>query len=129
MPIYYFVAKPLWQKTFGVVLMILWIPKFSYTYVLIYLSIPLIQFLNDCQNSGGSVVNICIGICFMITQIPLALPSLYRLDIANARLPLTYPTLIINLTLVVLTVFVGVDTLFHISMRQNNRSQKEHTYE
>ncbi len=102
-----------WQRSLGIILMIIWIPDFSYTYVLIFLFIPLIQFLNELQGTEISIKNLLIGFCFLLIQIPLALPTLAQYDIFNAKFPLTYPTLIINFAIVCLAIITYIDTLVY----------------
>lgn len=122
-----FLSSRQWQQSLGIVLMIIWIPEFSYTYTLIFLIIPIVQFLNDYNNFNSHIPNWIITLLFIITQVPLALPSLAQWDILDAKFPLTYPTLIINLAICGIALLTWTDILLCIIHKHFTSHHKEHT--
>ena len=103
-----FCCRHEWQRSFGVVLLIMWVPKLSYTYMLLFFSIPLIQFLNENGEKRLSCLDIGVLMSFMVIQVPLALPSLGKYDIENAKFPLSWSTLLGNLAILFIAVAVIV---------------------
>ena len=107
----YFTAQETWKKMFAISLVCIWIPTFSYTYMLILLIVPFLFFCNEIKTG------ICIAIyriLYLIILIPIALPSLERLDFPEAQYPLSWSTVIINMSIIFFVITLIVDNILQI---------------
>lgn len=113
-----------WKKWFSLVMLCLWIPTFSYTYTLLFLLLPLLSLLRETNSDLNSDItgskktrrwNIFYLLCFILIMIPYALPET-SIDIPDAKFPLSYGTLIINLVLTVMSATIGIISLRRIAL-------------
>lgn len=103
----YVLAQQEWKKFLAVILLMICLPEFSYTYTLIFMIIPFLLLLKQRE---GKWQMICL-ICFIFILIPYALPVLESMDVEGARLPLNVSTIIINFSIIILAVVALVDSL------------------
>lgn len=103
----YVLAQQEWKKFLAVILLMIWLPEFSYTYTLIFMIIPFLLLLK--QREGKKQI-ICL-ICFMLILIPYSLPVLESMDVDGAWLPLNVSTIIINVSIITLAAMALVDSL------------------
>lgn len=113
-----FVSKELWKKTYALILIMVWTPEFSYTYSLIFLIIPFIMLLN--QKKKNIIENICLYLLCM-NLIPYSIPGLNSIDVINAKLPLTTPTLIINVVIFLIFIMIFIDDLKILLMKYKTK--------
>lgn len=107
-------SKETWEKVFFLVMIMIWMPEFSYTYSLIFLIIPFVLLFNKVsKNRMDKLILINMG----ATLIPYALPELKEIDVQNAKLPLTMPTVIINIFLILIFVFLVIDKFKNIKVK------------
>lgn len=104
----YMVSQEEWKKFLAVILLMIWIPEFSYTYTLIFMIIPFILLLEQ-KKEGWQII--CL-ICFMVILIPYSLPSLESMDVDGARLPLNVSTIIMNISIIVLAITALIDSFW-----------------
>lgn len=97
-----------WKKLFALALTCIWIPDFSYTYTLILFIPALIAYFNS-QKYYKDITSVIYRMLFLIIFMPIALPSMSRLDYEGAKFPLSYSTLIINIAIVLMVVCLLFD--------------------
>lgn len=111
----YITNKALWKKVFALVMFIIWIPSFSYTYTLLFLILPLLLFLNEKSEK----TDIFFAICFALTLSPWCLPKLSRINFLNGdefKFYLTGGMLAVNLLLLCMLLilfFSGIVALMN----------------
>lgn len=74
--------------------------------MLIIFMIPFICYLKE-ENNINTVLSYLYGILFIIILIPIALPNLDSWDII---MPLSFPTVVVNLAIVSLSVLILVES-------------------
>ena len=111
----FFKTKKYWQKVFVLSMMCIWIPGYSFTYVLLFLIIPFIAFLRE-MSSNKTLANY-YSISFIMIFVPLALPSIESYSDTN-RFPLTWSTLIVNCVILGMAITILIDTIY--GMRYKN---------
>lgn len=93
-------SKEDWKKMFSISLFFLWFPEFSYTYTLIFLIPSLIVYMKK-EYIALNGFSYLYRILFFIILVPLALPSAAYMDFYDAKLPITWPTIIVNFALII----------------------------
>lgn len=85
-----------WKKLFGMTLLCIWLPDFSYTYTLVLFFLPLISFFGREQKA--SRFNTLYTALFVLLVIPYMVPMLPRIDAVTgvAQLPASWASIIIN---------------------------------
>ena len=109
----YFLSKEIWQKTLAIALFLIWIPAFSYTYTLIFLTIPMLLLLNVAARK----VDYFYLILLALTQIPYFLPKIKCIDQLSEngfKFQLTWGMLIINLCILLIAIIVMIDVISSI---------------
>lgn len=104
----YVLNKENWKKIFAISLFCIWMPEFSYTYTLIYFIAAVIVYFKE-ENFVKNNFSYLYRILFLIIFLPLALPSISNMDIEDAKLPITLPTIIINFAIVSMSVFMIIE--------------------
>lgn len=102
----YFLTNKNWQKLFILSLLCIWIPAFSFTYMLIIFMIPFIFYLKE-ENNINTVLSYLYGILFIIILIPIALPNIDSWDII---MPLSFPTVVVNLAIVSISFLILLES-------------------
>lgn len=114
-----------WKQLYAMTLLALWIPKFSYTYALVLLFLPVISFFYRSNSTDGRY-DIVYMFLFAVMLIPYFLPEVKRVDdvlnLTNNKYPLSYGMLIINLAIIIMAILIIVD---EVSARLNNKIGKE----
>ena len=103
-----------WKKLFALALTCIWIPDFSYTYTLLLFIPALIAYFNS-EKYYKDITSVIYRTLFLIIFMPIALPSMSRLDYEGAKFPLSYPTLIINMAIVLMVVCLLFDGIVNTS--------------
>lgn len=103
----YFFSNQNWQKLFAASLLCIWIPAFSFTYMLIIFMIPFIFYLKEEKNIH-TCLSYIYGILFIVILIPIALPNIDSWDII---MPLSFPTVVVNLAIVSLSVLILLESV------------------
>lgn len=98
-----------WQKIYMLSLSCIWIPTVSYQYLLILFIIPFLFYLKE-EQENISYFNCLYGVLFIIILIPLALPAIDSFK--DYKYPLTLPTLIINLTILSLSLLILIEAVY-----------------
>lgn len=104
----YILNKETWKKVFALVIFMIWIPGFSYTYVLIFMILPLVLFLK-APNSSFDFLYTIFFVCIMGIW---CLPKIEYINYLNGdefRWYLTYGMLIVNLIIVLFSVLLIYD--------------------
>lgn len=101
-----FFLRSKWKTVALLTLIMILVPVISYEYVLIFMIIPLIMFL-DSKNNGKPLDNFYLA-CFILLFLPLTLD---KVDVINkgfehVALPLTYGVLIQSITLFIMAIFL-----------------------
>lgn len=104
----YVLAQQEWKKFLAVILLMIWLSEFSYTYTLIFMIIPFLLLLKQREEKKQII---CL-ICFMLILIPYSLPVLESMDVEGAWLPLNVSTIIINFSIIILAVVALVDSIW-----------------
>lgn len=105
----FFISREKWCRILALSLACVWIPEISYTYTLLLFVVVFLYVINSLNRKCDYVV--CLINTLII--IPIGLPSLAYLDIENAHMPLSLPTAIINMAILLLflvsiiTCFIG----------------------
>lgn len=99
----FFLNQEEWKRLFALSLLCIWIPEFSYTYVLILMFIPFISLI-AVKKEIYCTMDYVYRILFAFMLIPIALPAIPEMDFAGVRLPITYPTIIINLDILIMSI-------------------------
>ena len=100
-----------WKKIFAIALLCIWLPEFSYTYTLLFLTIPLFFFLKDTETESVLVRTI-YSVLFLIIVSPLALPSLSCFDTPGVKFPLSAATLLINFSIISICIILIITGIF-----------------
>ena len=102
----YVTSDDLWRKILSLSMICIWIPKFSYTYTLLLLLPPLIIFLTTKMKR----IDIVYGVLFLIMFAPIGLPQVNASSMD--KFPLSYTTVLVNLSLILLNIIVLIDNLY-----------------
>jgi hypothetical protein len=100
-----------WQRAFAVMMVILWIPDFSYTYVLVLMFAPLILFLQEEKIEFSKGINRFYAFCFWFILCPFAMPSLMPIESIGWINPLSVTSLMVNGILCLFTVVMTCDII------------------
>ena len=103
-----------WKKLASIALLCIYIPDFSGTYLLLYLLIPLLFFINDTENDKIDYIYACL---LAITTTFLIIP--YKFNIKTYYL-LTAPFVIISLCVFSLFLLLLGNALYDLIMRKNS---------
>lgn len=110
----YILNEDEWKKMFALVLLILWIPSFSYTYTLIFFTIPLISFLKQRYKKGDIFYLIGFVLIFSFYALP-KIDSLNYLLGVEFKFYMTGGMLLINFTIIIMSItliFTGIYRVF-----------------
>ena len=105
----FFITSIRWEKEFLLTLLLLWIPKVSDAYVMIFMIIPFTTFINDMKQrkENGAIPSwkdIIPAVLFAVLFMPIALPELrsYRMG----GYVLTYSYIVYFICLIMLAISV-----------------------
>lgn len=113
-------SKEKWKQLFAISLLCVWIPKFSYTYCLLLFILPFILYCRDNKNKG--VLTMIYNIFFIVILAPSALPIVKNSDIENAKFPLTYSTIIINICIAFFAILIVFEILFSLIIKADKKN-------
>ena len=118
-------TKKEWERLFAIISLCIWIPTFSYTYVLTFLILPIVSFFFSEDNKEVSLKNYIVTFLFVFTMIPYALPtidSVNRLVRAEVvHYPVSWGQLIIYFCIIALDVIVVADAVCNIRKKMAER--------
>lgn len=118
----YILNKEIWKKLFALTMFMIWIPSFSYTYVLIFMIIPLVLFIKEEKSSLDYVYSVF----FAIIMGTWCLPKINNVNYLNGeefKFYLTYGTLIVNLILVLFSIFLLIEGVRNIVLKKRNNNE------
>lgn len=107
----FFISKKKWQKYAALSLLCIFMPDVSYQYVLIFLFIPIISFLNDNEDVFSRLYAILFGIMLPMLIIPI--------HFGNSRYFATVGFVIQFIALFVFDTFIFFHNLYEIIRRKN----------
>lgn len=102
------ISKKTWQRILAISMLCIWIPAFSYTYTLLFLIIPFLYFLKEEKINSYRYIFL---ICYIIIMCPIALPLVGRFNLQGVKFPLGYPTLIINVAIIILIISSLIESI------------------
>ena len=114
--IIYIGNKSIWKRSFSVVLFMIWLPSFSYTYTLIFLIIPLLELLKEKIDKK----NLMYLLLLLLTQVLYFLPpikSVNNLIEGVFDFQLTWGMLIINISLIILAVILALEGIVNLYIK------------
>lgn len=115
----FLLSKELWKKVFSLILFMVWMPAFSYTYTLIFFILPLVIFLAQNKNKFDYLYTIL----FAFILAPWAFP---KVDFINNvadfdfKFFTSYGMLIINFSIFIFSLLLIIDGIIHIYERKRN---------
>lgn len=104
-----------WKKMLAIVLFIVWIPEFSYTYTLLFFMLPFVFFLKTLKRAATK--DMLYMMLFVIVFLPTATGSLPRLDMAGADYPLSGSVMITNAGIVTLSLLLISDGIINLVVK------------
>lgn len=120
----FLISKEEWKKIFAITLLCTWLQEFSYTYTLLLFIVPLIVYLRD-NTSLSHVTDIFYRLLFLIILIPFPLPQIPEMDIVNIKFPINYSTIIINITILLMSLILIFDSIVCFLQRNKNYLKNE----
>lgn len=111
--IVYLVSSREWERVFSLVLLCVWFPEFNYTYILTYFLLPLISFLNE-KDDGNPLFHKIFLVMFGLIFIPYALPVLEGMDIPDAKYPLAWGTVIVNMAICIIAMGIVCKRIYNL---------------
>lgn len=119
--------KEKWKLFMVPTMIMVLIPDFSFIYSMVYFIIPLIYFLDEkskIENRKEKILNIIYFVLFagMFITIPNLLPEWFEI-FENDHYPLTLPTLIDNIVVVIFMCILWVD-ISYFSIKKYIREKK-----
>jgi hypothetical protein len=116
-------SKKDWQRAFAMMMIIVWIPDFSYTYVLTLMIAPLILFMRSESHELAKGINGFYAFCFWIILCPFSLPSLRSIDRIGWVMPLSTTTLMVNIILALFTVVLTCNLIYTRFIRNVDKKE------
>lgn len=113
----YFLNTDIWKKVFALTIFMIWIPSFSYTYVLIFMILPLVLFLNTEKKTHDYLY----ATFFSIIMGTWCLPKLNQINFLNGeefKFYLTYGTILVNIVIVLFSFLLIVDGIYNVFERK-----------
>lgn len=104
----FILSNEVWKKLLAIVLMCIWIPAFSYTYILLFLICPFLYFIKEQNITRMKKI---YALFFLIILSPIALPGIKMFSMDGVKFPLGYPTLIINFAIILLFAFAFLESV------------------
>ena len=120
----FLISKEEWKKIFAITLLCTWLQEFSCTYTLLLFIVPLIVYLRD-NTSLSHVTDIFYRLLFLIILIPFPLPQIPEMDIVNIKFPINYSTIIINITILLMSLILIFDSIVCFLQRNKNYLKNE----
>ena len=120
-------TKNKWEEYLALTIIMLWIPKVSYAYVMLFMIIPFSEFINNIYNTDyfSTLSNRIIernipGLLFFILFTPWALPIIPEFSTFNYKLTYTY------IVYYIVTFALGMFLLFNnIILRKSIHSKEK----
>lgn len=113
----YIANTAIWKKVYALVMFIVWIPSFSYTYTLLFFVLPLILFLKDEKE----LLDPFYAISFALILAPWCLPKVPKVNFINGaefKFYLTGGMLIVNIVLLCMLLILLVSGIIkHIERK------------
>lgn len=107
----FFILKKRWQESLCLTLLLIFLPKVNYYYVMIFMIIPIVEFLNECYKKQKKldIVDYIVLIIFGIILIPWT--SNIIPIFSSYKFPVSYCMLIYYLALCCLVMTILYDVL------------------
>lgn len=106
----FFTSKQEWKQLYALVMVMIWVPSFSYTYALTFMFLPIVSFFFRTSEQRWKYAYATL---MALLIIPYFLPMANRFnDILNlgwVKYPLSWGTIVINASLVLITVMIFLD--------------------
>lgn len=102
-----FIGDQEWKKLFGMTLLCVWLPDFSYTYCLTFFIVPLVYFMN-CEQVRCKF-NTLYTVLFVLLIVPYFVPMLPSIDAVShlgVGRPASWASFIINYVIVLFALFI-----------------------
>lgn len=115
----FLISREEWKKLYAIALLCTWLQEFSYTYTLLLFIVPLIVYLRD-NTSLYRMTDLVYRFLFLIIFIPLPLPQIPEMDIENIKFPINYSTIIINITILLMSLIIIFDSIKCYIQRNRN---------
>lgn len=89
-----------WKKLFGMTLLCIWLPDFSYTYTLVFFFLPLVSFF--CREREVCQFDTLYTVLFVLLMIPYMVPMLPGIDAVTGVIgfPASWATMIVNYVII-----------------------------
>lgn len=108
----FFLSKKTWQQYMALTSIMMLFPGFSYTYTLIFATIPLVAFLMD--NPQGSTINLMFSILFLGMFAPFPFDGAQLFDAAPSyKYNLNLTTVISSLSLILMVMLTFLDVIYN----------------
>lgn len=92
-----------WKHFFALALFCIWLPDVSYTYTLL-LFLPAFCSYIRLDSKKERFLNTLYRLYFIILFVPFGLPYIRNFDFSDVKFPLTIPTLVINLVILLFSL-------------------------
>lgn len=111
----YFASKEEWKKICAIVLFIVWVPEFSYTYTLLFFMLPFVSFLKTLKKM--TTREVLYMLLFMFIFLPTATELLPKLDSAGVPYPISGSVIITNAGIVTLSLLLISDGIINLVVK------------
>lgn len=101
-----------WKRLFAISLLIVWMPSFSYTYVLIFFTVPLISFLRENEQAVSKIYSLFFTLIFTAYSLPKFDKINYLLG-EEFKFYLTGGMVFINLIIVLMAITIIVEGIIY----------------
>lgn len=115
-----------WKKLFAIALLCIWLPEFSYTYMLLLFIVPLIVYLRN-NILMCSITDYFYRFLFIVIFVPLPLPQILEMDFENIKFPINYSTIIINIAIALMSLILVFDGAKCYVQKRNKAIKKSNT--
>lgn len=116
----FFLCKEEWKKLFAIALFCVWLPEFSYTYMLLLFLVPLVVYLRDNATIHNKIDYI-YRLLFLIIFLPWPLPQIPEMDFEDIKFPINCSTIIINIAIVLMALVLISDGTIKLCKKPKQR--------
>lgn len=120
----YLLNTDIWKKVFALIIFMIWIPSFSYTYVLIFMIIPLVFFLKTEKKRNDYLY----AVFFAVIMGTWCLPKLNQVNFLKGeefKFYLTYGTILVNIVIALFSLLLIMDGVYNIFQRKKGENKQD----
>ena len=115
------ITKKQWKCILLLTLLMIGIPGISYTYAAIFLIIPIIMYLDDCNKTKFDYIYLLL---FLLIMFPNPLALLEKRDFDYFNIHISWNSIIIIFSVMIMTITLNIDILYN-KIKKDNKLEQE----